>query len=75
MQSISIKTDLALALSRHAMLQAAAEGIAIGQWRDDVLFLCNSMGLPEPDDVIAWVSGGKASDQTVVDWEAAFHLK
>jgi hypothetical protein len=69
-----LKHDFALALARDAMIEAANEGIAIGQWRDDVLELLTAMGLPLPPDVVAWVSSGKASDKAVTDWGQAFSL-
>jgi hypothetical protein len=72
MNPILAKTELALTIAQQGMLQASREGIALGQWRDDVLFLCREWGLPEPDDVLAWVSGGKASDKAVTDWESTF---
>jgi len=69
-----IEHEFALSLAQAAMIEAANEGIAIGQWRDDVLELLLAMGLPLPPDVIAWVSTGKASDKAVTDWESAFSL-
>lgn len=74
LQTINLKHDFALSLAQAAMIEAANEGIAIGQWRDDVRCLLNKMGLPQPPDVIAWVSSGKASDQLVTDWGSAFSL-
>lgn len=74
LDQITGKRQLALALAQQAMMQAAHEGIAIGQWRDDVLELLKAMGLPLPPDVIAWVSSGKASDKAVTDWESCFTL-
>lgn len=69
-----LKHELALSLAQAAMIEAANEGIAIGQWRDDVNELLSAMGLPLPPDVIAWVSSGKASDKAVSDWESTFSL-
>jgi len=69
-----MKHELALSLAQAAMIEAADEGIAVGQWRDDVRFLLKAMGLPIPADMIAWVSSGKASDKAVNDWGSAFSL-
>ena len=33
------------------------------------------VGIPEPDDVVAWVSGGKASDADVADWSRQFSVR
>lgn len=74
LHTINLKHDFALSLAQAAMIEAANEGIAIGQWRDDVRYLLDTMGLPQPLDVIAWVSSGKASDKAVTDWGQSFSL-
>ena len=74
LHTLRMKHELALSIAQAGMIEAANEGIAIGQWRDDVLELLLAMGLPLPPDVIAWVSTGKASDKAVTDWESAFSL-
>ena len=72
---MNLKHDFALSLAQAAMIQAAYEGIAIGCWQDDMIGLGGRMGLPAPDDVLAWVSGGAATDAGVTDCGVAFSLR
>ena len=67
--------EIALGLAREAMLTDAASGCSLGAWRDGVLEICRKFGIPEPDDVVAWVSGGKASDADVADWSRQFSVR
>jgi len=64
--------NLALNLAREAMKVDAASGCSLGAWRDGVIQICHHVGVPEPEDVLAWVSGGKASDGDVADWSRQF---
>lgn len=65
---------LALSLARQAMLVDSTSGCSLGAWRDCVLKICHRVGIPEPEDVLAWVSGGKASDGDIADWSRQFDV-
>ncbi len=67
--------DLALGLACQAMTVDAAAGCSIGAWREGVLDICRKLGFQAPDDVLAWVSGGKASDAEVADWSQRFGVR
>lgn len=67
--------EIALGLAREAMLTDGASGCSLGAWRSGVLEICRKVGIPEPDDVLAWVSGGKASDADVTDWSRQFSVR
>lgn len=67
--------DIALSLAKTAMFVDSTSGCSLGAWRDGVLEICRRVGIPEPDDVVAWVSGGKASDKDVADWSRQFSVQ
>lgn len=64
--------DRALELARLAMHYCSFEGASIGAWRDAVEEICQLCNVPAPEDKVAWVSGGKASDADVTDWTRQF---
>lgn len=74
MNALTDPHEIALGLAREAMLTDSASGCSLGAWRDGVLEICRKVGIPEPDDVVAWVSGGKASDADVADWSRQFSV-
>lgn len=74
LRDIDLRLEGARTLAQGAMQRAAVEGISIGSWRDDVVEIFEELGLEVPEDMLAWISGGKASDADVGDWGAAFSL-
>ncbi len=74
MNAMTDSHEIALSLAKTAMLVDSASGCSLGAWRDGVLEICRRVGIPEPDDVVAWVSGGKASDTDVTDWSRQFSI-
>lgn len=75
MKSMTYSHDIALGLAREAMLVDAASGCSLGAWRDAVLEICRMAKITEPEDVMAWVSGGKSKDADVADWSLKFSVK
>lgn len=74
MNALTDRHEIALNLARDAMLIDSASGCSLAAWRDGVLEICRRIGIAEPDDVLAWVSGGKASDAGVADWSSTFRV-
>ena len=66
--------DTVREIARQVMVVDSRAGVSIGAWRAGVVLMCRTYGVPEPDDVIAWVSDGKSSDADVSDWSRAFGL-
>lgn len=67
--------EVALGMARAAMLTDSKTGCSVGAWRDATLEICRRLGVPEPEDVLAWVSGGKATDKSVADWGQQFKVR
>ncbi|GGE18734.1 hypothetical protein GCM10011360_04350 [Primorskyibacter flagellatus] len=61
-------------MARTVMIADSASGVSIGAWRAAVVLMCRHYRVPEPDDVIAWVSDGKSSDADVTDWSQSFGM-
>lgn len=74
MQTTLAQHNEALRLARVAMHYCSFEGASLGAWRDAVCEICELKGVEVPDDVLAWVSAGKASDVDVTDWSRAFQV-
>ncbi|MFN3209510.1 hypothetical protein [Roseovarius indicus] len=74
MEDFMKRHDRALRYARIAMHYCSLEGASAGAWRDAVLEICRREGVPEPDDVQAWVSGGKVSDADITDWTRTFRV-
>jgi len=74
MNALTDPHDIALSLAKTAMLVDSASGCSLGAWRDAVLEICKKVGIPEPEDVVAWVSGGKSCDKDVADWSRQFSV-
>lgn len=74
MNALTDPHEIALCLAREAMLTDAASGCSLGAWRGAVLEICRKIGITEPEDVLAWVSDGKASDADVADWSRRFSV-
>ena len=76
MRPLTNPSEKARHLARLAMIVCANEGVSLRGWRDEVRIVCGFCGVPEPDDYLAWVSGGKATDATMTpaEWDQAFSL-
>ena len=75
MNALTAPHDIALSLAKTAMFVDSTSGYSLGAWREGALEICRRVGIPEPDDVVAWVSGGKASDKDVADWTRQFSVR
>jgi hypothetical protein len=57
------------------MLVDPASGCSLGAWGRRRSGICKKVGIPDPEDVVAWVSGGKSSDKIVTDWSRQFSMR
>lgn len=54
------------------MAECAAKRWAIGLGLLAVAIMLDKRGIPQPDDYLSWISGGKCSDRQIRDAAAVF---
>ena len=64
----------ALGLVRAMMLAGSDLGLPLSRWRDYSRKMIAEYGLPQPEDLIAWTSAGKATDANVDDWDQQYTM-
>ncbi len=74
MQHFLNRHERALQLARIGMHYCSLEGASVAAWREAVREICRREGVPQPEDVLAWVSSGTASDADVDDWSKTFRV-
>lgn len=72
---MTARHDSALTMARAMMMTGVDMGFTLAHWRDHTRKMIEEFGLPQPKDLIAWVSGGQGCDADVEDWNQKFDMR